>query len=57
MSLPDHMRRMTRNKRWSNDRLYRAVPSLRPGEFEAERTSFFPSIRQTPNHMLSVDRH
>jgi uncharacterized damage-inducible protein DinB len=25
------------------------------GEFEAERTSFFPSIRQTLNHILAVD--
>ena len=28
---------------------------LQPGEFEAERTSFFPSIKATLNHILSVD--
>lgn len=49
------MRRMARNNRWSNDRLYRAVLALRPGEFEARRTSFFPSIAETLNHVLAVD--
>lgn len=29
--------------------------SLDPGEFEAKRTSFFPSIRETLNHILAVD--
>ena len=51
----DYMRRMARNNLWSNDRLYRAVLALAPGEFEAERTSFFPSIRETLNHILLVD--
>jgi uncharacterized damage-inducible protein DinB len=53
--LIDHMRRMAANNLWSNDRLYRAIRALGPGEFEAERTSFFPSIRATLNHLLSVD--
>lgn len=51
----DYFRRMARNNRWSNDRLYRAVRALQPGELEAPRTSFFPSIRETLNHILSVD--
>lgn len=55
MTLLDHLRRMARNSLWSNDRLYRAVLALKPGEFEAERTSFFPSIRETLNHVLAVD--
>jgi uncharacterized damage-inducible protein DinB len=55
LSLVEHLRRMAGNNLWSNDRLHRAVTVLRPGEFEAERTSFFPSIRQTLNHVLSVD--
>jgi uncharacterized damage-inducible protein DinB len=55
MNLLDHNRRMAANNRWSNDRLYRAVLALQPGEFEAERTSFFPSIRATLNHILAVD--
>lgn len=55
MTLIDHFRRMARNNHWSNDRLYRAVLALRPGEFEAVRTSFFPSIKETLNHILAVD--
>ena len=55
MDLLGHYRRMARNNLWSNDRLYRAVLALRPGEFEAERTSFFPSIKATLNHILSID--
>ena len=46
---------MAGNNRWSNDRLYRAVLALQPGELEAARTSFFPSIKETLNHILSVD--
>lgn len=55
MELLDHIRRMAGNNLWSNDRLYRAVLSLRPGEFETKRTSFFPSIKATLNHILAVD--
>lgn len=55
MNLLDHLRRMAGNNLWSNDRLYRAVLQLKPGEFEAERTSFFPSIKATLNHILAVD--
>ena len=55
MQLLDHLRRMAGNNLWSNDRLYRAVTALNPGEFEAGRTSFFPSIKATLNHVLSVD--
>jgi uncharacterized damage-inducible protein DinB len=55
MDLLSHNRRMARNNLWSNDRIHRAVLSLRPGEFEAERTSFFPSIKATLNHILCID--
>ncbi|UDL91272.1 DinB family protein [Mesorhizobium sp. PAMC28654] len=55
MNLLGHLRRMAGNNLWSNDRLYRAVLSLQPGEFSAERTSFFPSIKATLNHILAVD--
>jgi uncharacterized damage-inducible protein DinB len=55
MDIVEHNRRMARNNRWSNDRLYRAVLSLQPGEFDALRTSFFPSIKETLNHILAVD--
>lgn len=55
MGLADHFSRMARNNRWSNDRLHRAVLALGPGEFEAPRTGFFPSIAETLNHVLAVD--
>ena len=55
MDLLDHNIRKAENNRWSNDRLYRAVLALQPGEFEAERVSFFPSIKETLNHILAVD--
>jgi uncharacterized damage-inducible protein DinB len=55
MDLLTHFQRMARNNLWSNYRLYRAVLALRPGEFEAARTSFFPSIKATLNHILPVD--
>lgn len=48
---------MARNNRWSNDRLYRAVLALQPPEFHAKRTSFFPSISATLNHVLAVDHY
>jgi uncharacterized damage-inducible protein DinB len=50
-----HFRRMAGNSLWSNDRLYHAVQALQPGELEAPRTSFFPSLKETLNHILSVD--
>ncbi|TPJ75705.1 DinB family protein [Mesorhizobium sp. B2-6-2] len=55
MTMLEHLRRMARNNLWSNDRLYRAVLALQPGELEAVRTSFFPSIRETLNHILAID--
>ncbi|WP_214472830.1 DinB family protein [Mesorhizobium sp. dw_380] len=55
MNLLDHLRRLAGNNLWSNDRLYRAVLALEPGEFEARRTNFFPSIKTTLNHILAVD--
>ncbi len=55
MDLVQHNIRMAGNNRWSNDRLYRAVLALKPGEFEAERVGFFPSIKATLNHIHSVD--
>lgn len=55
MDLIAHNRRMARNNLWSNDRLYRAVLQLKPGEFEAKRIGFFPSIKETLNHILGCD--
>lgn len=39
----------------ANDRLHEAVSQLEPGEFKAPRTSFFPSLVATLNHILIID--
>jgi uncharacterized damage-inducible protein DinB len=54
-SLSGHSSAMARNNAWSNARLHRACAELSPEEFAADRVSFFPSIRQTLNHILIVD--
>jgi uncharacterized damage-inducible protein DinB len=46
---------MARNNAWANHRLLKACAQLSPVEFAAERTSFFPSIVATYNHILTVD--
>jgi len=48
-------RRLARNNRLANYRLLAACGRLAPGEFAATRTSFFPSIRATLNHILTID--
>ena len=48
-------RRLARNNRLANLRLHEACLKLKPGEWEAERTSFFPSLQLTLNHILIVD--
>jgi uncharacterized damage-inducible protein DinB len=55
MSLVAHNRKMARNNAWSNYRLYAAVKVLGPGEFTATRTSFFPSLATTLDHIQAVD--
>lgn len=48
-------RQMARNNRLANLRLLTACSALLPGEFEAQRVSFFPSLKATLNHILVVD--
>ncbi|TWD54140.1 putative damage-inducible protein DinB [Agrobacterium vitis] len=48
-------RKMARNNALANARLLGACAQLQPGEFEAPRVSFFPSIKATLNHILIVD--
>lgn len=55
MNLVTHFRRMARNNAWSNWRLLDACSRLSTEEFEARRTSFFPSIQATLDHLLMVD--
>ncbi|MFH1806392.1 MAG: DinB family protein [Pseudomonadota bacterium] len=44
-----------RNNAWSNHRLLAACQQLSHAELIAPRTSFFPGILQTLNHILTVD--
>ncbi len=55
-SLADQFRLQARNNAWSNARLSRACAKLSPEAFAAARVSFFPSLRQTLQHILFVDR-
>jgi len=55
MNLLSLYARMAKNNRWSNDRLHRAVLQLKRGEFELARVGFFPSLKETLNHILAVD--
>lgn len=55
MDLVTHFRRMARNNAWSNWRLLEACGRLSEEEFHARRTSFFPSIQATLDHILLVD--
>jgi len=52
-----HLRLMARNNAYANERLYYACCRLGQAEFTAERTNFFPSIRETLNHNWEVDRY
>lgn len=43
------------NNGWANHRLLKACCRLSQEEFDAPRTGFFPSIKATLNHILTVD--
>lgn len=49
------MRKLAQNNRLANHRLHAACLALGPGEFEATRTSFFPSLKATLSHILTID--
>jgi len=53
--LVEHFRAMARNNAWSNHRLLAACAGLSAADYKAKRTSFFPSIHLTLNHILIVD--
>jgi len=46
---------MAYNNAWANHRLLGAVVKLSHDELVAPRTSFFPSIKATLNHIVTVD--
>jgi uncharacterized damage-inducible protein DinB len=54
-SLARHHLRMARANRLANHRLHEACLRLSHDEWVAPRTSFFPSIAATLNHILVVD--
>jgi uncharacterized damage-inducible protein DinB len=53
--LAHHFATMAFNNAWSNHRLLSAVSQLTSGEFAERRTSFFPSVKATLNHLVTVD--
>ena len=54
-SLAQHFATEAYNNAWANHRLLRACCELTSEELAAKRTSFFPSIKATLNHILTVD--
>ena len=55
MSIVQSYRAFAYNNAWANHRLLRACAELSKGEFEVERTGFFPSLQRTLNHIYVVD--
>jgi uncharacterized damage-inducible protein DinB len=53
--LARHLAAEACNNAWANHRLLKACCALTQEEFVAPRTSFFPSIKATLNHILTVD--
>lgn len=54
-SLERHFAAEARNNAWANHRLLAACCRLSQEEFVAPRVSFFPSLKATLNHILTVD--
>jgi uncharacterized damage-inducible protein DinB len=54
-TLAHHFFTMACNNAWSSHRLLTACERLSAADFAAKRTSFFPSIKATLNHILTVD--
>lgn len=55
MSATTYFRAQAYNNAWSNHRLLVACGAFPAPELAAKRTSFFPSIIHTLNHILTVD--
>ena len=53
--LAHHFYTMAANNAWANHRLLAACARLSQDDFAATRTSFFPSIKATLNHIVTVD--
>lgn len=57
MRLIDQLRIQAHANRLANHRLHAAMTMLAADEFDAPRSSFFPSLAQTLNHILVVDEY
>jgi uncharacterized damage-inducible protein DinB len=55
MELLGYLRTQVRANRLANHRLHAAMAALTRAEYEAPRTSFFPSLAATLEHILAVD--
>jgi uncharacterized damage-inducible protein DinB len=53
--LAHHFATMAYNNAWSNHRLLAACAKLSQADFVAARTGFFPSLKATLNHIVTVD--
>ncbi len=53
--LSHHFLTMAYNNAWANHRLYKVCAQLSHDDFVATRVSFFPTIKMTLNHNLTVD--
>ena len=53
--LAHHLATMAYQNAWANHRLLTACSQLSQADFVAPRTSFFPSIKATLNHIVTVD--
>jgi uncharacterized damage-inducible protein DinB len=57
MDLLHYLRIQVRANRLANHRLLGAMTALTREAFHAPRTSFFPSLAKTLNHILAVDQY
>ena len=55
MELLHYLRIQARANRLANHRLHAAMAALTREDFHAPRTSFFPTLAKTLNHILAVD--
>ena len=57
LGLAGQLRIQARANRLANHRLHTAMAVLSAEDFHAPRTSFFPSLAATLNHILAVDQY
>ena len=54
-TLERHLAAWAYQNAWANHRLLKACAALSQADFTAPRTSFFPSLKATLNHIVTVD--